>query len=82
MNFVIGTNPDEMIEVKFDASSIDTQRGLHAYMNSLLAWNTKIRPYRLRKLVYYWGYEEENYVYYLIVPPWVKLIIVCELLLF
>ena len=56
MNFVIGTNPDEMIEVKFDASSVDTQRGLHAYMNSLLAWNTKIRPYRLRKLIYYWGY--------------------------
>ena len=36
VNFIIGTNPDDYIEIKFEKSSADTQLGLKAYMNTLL----------------------------------------------
>ena len=36
VNFIIGTNPDSFIEIKFDRNSIDTERGLKAYMNTLI----------------------------------------------
>ena len=36
VNFVIGTNPDSFIEVKFDTKSIDTEFGLKAYMNTII----------------------------------------------
>jgi hypothetical protein len=35
VNFVIGTNPDSFIEIKFDTKSIDTEFGLKAYMNTI-----------------------------------------------
>jgi hypothetical protein len=36
VNFIIGTNPDSFVEIKFDQRSIDTELGLKAYMNTLL----------------------------------------------
>ena len=36
VNFVIGTNPDSFIEIKFDTKSIDTEHCLKAYMNTIL----------------------------------------------
>jgi hypothetical protein len=36
VNFIIGTNPDSFIEIKFDRKSVDTDKGLKAYMNTLL----------------------------------------------
>lgn len=36
VNFIIGTNPDSFIEIKFDQKSIDTELGLKAYMNTLV----------------------------------------------
>jgi len=39
VNFVIGTNPNDFIEVKFDTASLDTVKGLHAYMNTLMKNN-------------------------------------------
>jgi len=29
----------------------------------------------VRKLPRYWGYREENYIYYMLNPPWVKMFI-------
>ncbi len=36
VNFIIGTNPDSFIEIKFDMKSVDTENGLKAYMNTLI----------------------------------------------
>lgn len=36
VNFIIGTNPESFIEIKFDQKSIDTELGLKAYMNTLI----------------------------------------------
>ena len=36
VNFIIGTNPDSFIEIKFDQRSVDTEHGLKAYMNTLI----------------------------------------------
>ena len=35
MNFIIGTNPDDLIELKFEKSE-DAEIGLKAYMNNLI----------------------------------------------
>lgn len=73
INFVIGTNPEEMIEIKFDGKTIDTTQGLHAYMNTLLNSNQEIQEYDLRKIIHYWGYKEGQYIYYVLAPSWVRL---------
>ena len=36
VNFVIGTNPDSFVVIKFDTKSLDTEMGLKAYMNTLI----------------------------------------------
>ena len=36
VNFIIGTNPESFIEIKFDKKSVDTDLGLKAYMNVLI----------------------------------------------
>ena len=56
INFVIGTNPDDMIEIKFDSRTIDQPLGLHAYMNTLLRSNREILMYDLRKVIHYWNF--------------------------
>lgn len=75
VNFVIGTNPEEMIEIKFESNTMDTEKGLKIYMNNLISANTVMRKYGLRRVSHYWGYKEDNYIYYMIAPPWVKLLI-------
>lgn len=75
VNFVIGTNPNDQIEIKFDLQTVDTLQGLHAYMNTMLNTNDDMIRYQLRKLPRYWGYREGSFVYYMLSPPWVKLYI-------
>ena len=75
VNFVIGTNPEEMIEIKFEWNTIDTEKGLKIYMNNFISANTVMRKYGLRRVSHYWGYKEDNYIYYMVAPPWVKLLV-------
>jgi hypothetical protein len=72
ISFIIGSNPDDFIEVRFDNSSIDAPRGLHAYMNTLISTNDIAIKYRMRKVVQFWGLksEDEKYIYYMVAPPW------------
>lgn len=48
IDFVIGTNPEDMIEIKFLNSQIDSKEGLRVYMNNLLNLNEKIVEFDLR----------------------------------
>lgn len=36
INFIIGTNPEDYIELRFSMSSIDAPSGLKAYMGTLV----------------------------------------------
>lgn len=78
INFVIGTNPEDFIEIKFDITSIDSAKGLHAYMNTLLNSNEMLIKHCLRRVSHFWGYKEDSdprYFYYMLAPPWVKVVI-------
>ena len=75
VNFVIGTNPKDFIEVKFDTTTIDNLQGLHCYMNTLVNNNDDLQRVQIRKVSYYWGFHENNFVYYMFAPPWIRLIV-------
>jgi hypothetical protein len=62
--------------MKFDLTTIDTLQGLHAYMNTLVSSNQDVLSFCLRKVTHYWGFKEGSYVYYMVAPPWVKLLVV------
>ena len=51
VNFIIGTNPDSFIEIKFDQKSVDTELGLKAYMNTLITTHEVISQFELRKVL-------------------------------
>jgi len=56
INFIIGTNPDDYIELRFLVNDEgDAISGLHAYMNTLVGADEKLSKYLLRKITNYWG---------------------------
>ena len=73
INFIIGSNPEDYIEIRLDFDSIDAPKGLHAYMNTLVNTNDIMIKYRLRKIPKFWGCRSEDgqYIYYMIAPHWV-----------
>ena len=72
INFIIGSNPEDYVEIRFDNDSIDAPKGLHAYMNTLINTNDFMIKYRLRRVVDYWGLKSEDgrYIFYMIAPPY------------
>jgi hypothetical protein len=74
INFIIGSNPEDFIEIRFDNESMDAPKGLHAYMNTLINTHDIMIKYRLKRIVKYWGLKSEDgsYIYYMIAPHWVK----------
>lgn len=45
INFVIGTNPEDFIEMRFDSTSLDSPKGLHAYLNNLINSHEMVLKY-------------------------------------
>jgi hypothetical protein len=72
VNFVIGTNPDSFIEIKFDTKSIDTEHGLKAYMNTIVKTHDVISQFNFRRVIKFWGYKDQGYVYFMLAPSWIK----------
>ena len=75
VNFVIGTNPKDFIEVKFDMESLEKPQALKSYMNTLVNSNDDLLEYKIKKVSFYWDYQEGNYIYYMFSPPWIRLIV-------
>jgi len=73
VNFVLGTNPNDFIEIKFDIDTVDNAIGLHSYMNTMLNTNADVVRYQLRKIAHYWGFRDQQFVYYMLAPPWLKI---------
>ena len=72
--FAITTNPEDFIEIKWKAETIESAEGLHAYMNVFVQTDAHIGQYKLRKVVQNWDIvDEEGNIYYQLAPPWVRL---------
>ena len=50
INFIIGTNPEDYIELRFSMSSIDAPSGLKAYMGTLVDQDDQMLQYQLRRV--------------------------------
>lgn len=55
INFIIGTNPEDYIELRFSASSLDAPSGLKAYMSNLVDQDESMLKFQLRRVPQYWG---------------------------
>jgi hypothetical protein len=71
INFIIGTNPEEYIEIKFEKSP-DGELGLKSYMNNLIHNHETISHFNLKKVMSFWGHTDDKYIYFMLMPPWVK----------
>jgi hypothetical protein len=60
INFIIGTNPEDYIELRFTMSSIDAPSGLKAYMGTLVDTDFQMIKYQLRRVTQYWGSKSNN----------------------
>ena len=60
ISFVIGTNPEDFIEMRFDVDSLDSPQGLHTYLNHMVNGNDFVLKYQLRRVVQYWNLASEN----------------------
>ena len=56
VNFVIGTNPKDFIEVKFDLDSLEKPNALKSYMNTLVNSNDDLQAFKIKKVAFYWGF--------------------------
>lgn len=72
VNFIIGTNPDGFIEIKFDMNSIDCELGLKSYMNTLIRTHETISLFNLRRVIKFWAYKLGKHIYFMLAPSWVK----------
>mmetsp|Transcript_19821 Transcript_19821/g.18864 ORF Transcript_19821/g.18864 Transcript_19821/m.18864 type:complete len:116 (+) Transcript_19821:581-928(+) len=50
INFVIGTNPDDMIEMRFELGTLDSPMGLLAYLNNLVNSSDIMLKYQLKRV--------------------------------
>lgn len=64
-----------MIEIKFDKQINDLEKGLEIYMNNLISSHSTIWKYGLRRVPYYWGFKDATHIYYMVAPPWIKLLV-------
>lgn len=72
VNFIIGTNPESFIEIKFDQKSVDTELGLKAYMNTLIISHEVISQFNLKRVLKYWGFKDNKHIYFMLSPPWIR----------
>lgn len=60
INFIIGTNPEDYIELRFTMSSIDAPAGLKAYLGTLVDTDFQMIKYQLRRVTQYWGVKSKK----------------------
>jgi hypothetical protein len=75
ISFVIGTNPEDFIEMRFEVASLDSPQGLKMYLNNLVNSNEFVMKYQLRRIAHYWYLFSEDgaQLYFMLAPPYVKL---------
>lgn len=69
--FVIGVNPEDMIELRFESESIESTQSLNTYMNLLIETDDEIFSFKLRKHISKWGLNKEGFISFVLCPPWI-----------
>jgi hypothetical protein len=70
-HFTVITNEDDLIELTFKKNTVESSVGLHAYMNVMINNDRELAHFKA--VISKWGYEDEDFIYYRICPPWVRL---------
>lgn len=71
--FQIFRDEEDLVVVEFNIESLDSEKGLLAYMNMLTQTNEVVSENGLSKVVELWNhYPNDGSVYYAFKPPWVK----------
>lgn len=71
--FSVLSTEDDMIVVRFEMDTVDSERGLQAYMNVLASTGDIVMQYNLKKVVEDWHAQPgDGYLYYMFRPPWVR----------
>lgn len=66
-------NEKHMIVVRFGEGSVESRKGLEAYMNIFSRCNSLVDKYRLTKVGGYWDLAPgDGNIYYTFCPPWVR----------
>mmetsp|Transcript_9463 Transcript_9463/g.18245 ORF Transcript_9463/g.18245 Transcript_9463/m.18245 type:complete len:327 (-) Transcript_9463:2132-3112(-) len=66
----VTVNPEELIEVRFEESTVDNPKGLHTYMNVMTNKDPIISEWQLRRVAQNWGFSEDGFIYYQLAPHW------------
>uniref|UniRef100_A0A7S1C302 Uncharacterized protein n=1 Tax=Bicosoecida sp. CB-2014 TaxID=1486930 RepID=A0A7S1C302_9STRA len=71
--FSVMSTEDDMIVVRFQADTVDSERGLHAYMNVLASTGDVVSKNKLTRVVEDWHAQPgDGFLYYMFRPPWVR----------
>ena len=69
---VIATE-DDQIAIRFDIDTVESERGLKAYMNVLAATNDSVQRFQLQRVIEDWGTKPgDGWLYYIMKPPWCR----------
>ena len=64
---------DDLICIRFSMETVDSERGLKAYMNVLAASNSSIQKFQLQRVIEDWGTKPgDGWFYFMLKPPWCK----------
>jgi hypothetical protein len=69
--FDVYSDPDDLIMLQFSEASLDSRRGLLAYMNILINTRPVISEYGISKIAELWDHVPgDGFVYYCLKPGW------------
>ena len=72
--FEVSLTDDDNIAIRFETISVDSERGLVAYMNVFARTHVLMSKYSLTKLTEDWNAKPgDGGLYFVLRPPWVKL---------
>ncbi len=64
---------DDLICIRFNRETVESGRGLKAYMNVLAASNPSIQKFQLQRVIEDWGtIPGDGWIYYMLKPPWCR----------
>lgn len=71
--FAVLSTEDDAVVVRFEMASVDSERGLQAYMNVMARSGDVVMKYQLKKVVEDWHSRPgDGFLYYMFRPPWVR----------
>jgi len=71
--FQLYRDEEDLIILEFEVSSIESLKGLLAYMNNIITRNAEISAYALSKISELWNHKTgDGSIFYALKPSWVK----------